>query len=160
MIHGRLHLLFDEMDINGVILNMNFRHGTACHKPRLVDRMPNRSISPTLEIQISFMNNTGLQLFTQVLTIKIGKNVKREFNKLVQTNPSSSKTKRKVRRRPAPRPVTSESDDNRPLAVRASRTTRLKPISTRSSQISNCLKQENPHQSGTLQTEGKFLLKT
>ena len=85
MVDGRLHLSFDDMDIKGVILNLNFRHGTACHKPRLVDRMPNRSISPTLQLLITFYSQQT-QRFSQTLTIKIGKNVKREFNTVSYTH--------------------------------------------------------------------------
>ena len=62
---------------------IQFLHQTVCYKSQVSERMMNKSVSPNLTLIVSLENDVSQTQEVQV-TLKIGKNVSREFKKIAE----------------------------------------------------------------------------
>ena len=99
-------------------------HQTVCYKPFVADRMKNKSVSPALTLSIKLTNEEWI---TQPVnfTIKVGKNVKREFIKIVDqvvATPSTSSSLRQIKHEPIQKSVKKTPTKRKSRPIRQPRT--------------------------------------
>ncbi|CBY11784.1 unnamed protein product [Oikopleura dioica] len=85
--NGEKFVLNEYLVGNTMQLKLSFKHNTACFKPFIIDRMSNRGISPVVQMKIQVHDaNMNPRTLAQNVTIKVGSNVKREFEKHLGLN--------------------------------------------------------------------------
>ena len=77
----------EENESTALRIKMVFNHQTSCYKSTLQNRMENKSYSPVLHLIIYLSKSfTGQKTSPYALKIKVGKNVKREFEKHIKNS--------------------------------------------------------------------------
>jgi len=85
--NGEKFVLNEYLVGNTMQLKISFKHNTSCFKPFIIDRMSNRGISPVVQMKITVHDiNMNPRTLPTNVTIKVGSNVKREFEKHLGLN--------------------------------------------------------------------------